>query len=120
VAIRIFEIQRKQGRIALDQLENIRALVPADIQVGRRLAGDGADGQERRPFCVRELELPWRLPIGRHPCAVNGGNRAGKADGRDAIRRNGDGDNHPLVERDALNGGVRERDGRGKEDEAKE
>ena len=85
----IFEIQRKHGHIALDQLENIRALVPTDIEVRCRLAGERADGQEGRTFCVRELELPRGLPIGRHARSVNRANRAGKADGRDAIGRDG-------------------------------
>ncbi len=41
--------------------------------------------------------------IGSHAHRINRGNRTGKADGGDAIRRDGHGDDNPLVERDALN-----------------
>ena len=69
---------------------------------------------------MSQLKLPWRFPIGRHACGVNRGNRAGKADGRNAVGRHRHGDNRAFVESDALNGRFRERGSRGKEQEAKE
>ena len=109
----IFEIERENGRVALDQLEDVGALVPADVEVRRRLARERADGHERRTFRVRELKLSWRLSVSGHAHGINRGDRAGEADGRDAVRRHGHGDDNPLVERDALNGFGRfsERDG---------
>lgn len=57
------------------------------------LARERADGHERRTFRMRELELPRRLSIGGHAHGINRRDWAGKADGRDVVRRDGHGDN---------------------------
>src|SRR5439155_12879387 len=41
-----FKVEGEDWRVTLDQLEDVSALVPSDIQVGRRLAGQGAHGEE--------------------------------------------------------------------------
>ena len=116
----VFEIQRENGVVALDQLKDVGALVPADVQVRRRLARERADGQERRTFRVRELELAWRLAVGGHAHGINRRDGAGKTDGGDAVGRDRHGDDHALVQRDALDGfgRFRERDGGGQQEEA--
>ena len=114
----IFEIERENGRVALDQLKDVGALVPADVEVRRRLARERPHRNERRTFRVRELELSWRLAVSGHAHGINRCDWAGKADGRHAVRRHGHGDDGALVERDALDGFGRfsERDGCGQQE----
>ena len=100
----VLVIEREDGGVALNQLEHIGALVPADVQICCRFARQRADGQEGRAFRVSELELPRRLSVSGHAHGINRRDRTRKADGGDPIRCDGHSDNDALVERDAQNG----------------
>lgn len=115
----IFKIERQNRRVAFNHFKYVSALVPSNVRIRRRLARQRADGHERRAFGVRELELPWRLPVSGHAHGINRRDWAGEADGGNAIRRDGHGDDGAFVEGDALNGFGRfsKCDGRGQQDE---
>jgi hypothetical protein len=116
----VFEIEREHGSVTLDQLEDVGALVPADVQVCRRLARQRADGHEQRTLRVRELEFSWRLPVSSHAHGINRRDRSGKADRGDAVRRNRYGDHNPFVQGDPLDSlrWCGEGDGRGQQEDA--
>ncbi len=117
---RIIEIECQNRRVAFRQLKDEGLFVPADVEICRGLARERADGQKRRAFRMRELELPRRLSIGGHAHGINRGDWAGKADGRDSVRRNGNGDDDVFIERDVLDGfgWFSQSDGSGQEEDA--
>ena len=73
-----------------------------------RLAGcfgkKGAHGKKRRAFGVGQLKLARRFAVHRDARAVNGVNRAWKADGGDAVGGDRHGDGNAVVQPDLLNG----------------
>lgn len=75
----IFHVERQYGGVALNQLEDVGALVPANVEVRGRLARERTDGQERRALRMRELKLSRCLSVGSDAYGVNRRNR-GRAD----------------------------------------
>ena len=72
------------------------------------------------PFVCASWNCPGVFPSARHAHGVNRRDGAGKADGGDAVGRHWHGDDHALVEREALDGfgWFCQRDGGGQQEEA--
>lgn len=116
----VLEIKGQDGDITFDQLKDVGAFVPADVQVRCRPPRERAHRQERRALCVRELKLPRHLGIGAHAGGVNGRDGTREADGGDAVGRHRNRHDYAIVQREPLDGfgRFRQRDGGGQGDEA--
>src|ERR1700691_1939 len=85
VAAGVLKNDRVEWLVALKELQHIGLFVPTDVDVSGGFLGKRPDRQEKRTSGVGNLKKSRRPAVHRYLGGLYRGDRAGKADGSDAL-----------------------------------